>query len=74
MSRHQKHLSREVKTKVQCRARRHGRSAEGDAVKDEGAPRAPLGARLAARFARIGLTEDIPELRCQPALPADFST
>ncbi|HEV8239712.1 MAG TPA: hypothetical protein VGS57_10105 [Thermoanaerobaculia bacterium] len=27
---------------------------------------------LAARFARIGLAEDIPELRGQPARPADF--
>lgn len=36
------------------------------------ARRAPLGSRLAARFRRIGLTEEISELRGQPARPATF--
>ena len=44
------------------------------AVRDEGASRAPLGSRLAERFAAIGLTEDIPELRDQPPHPAGFET
>lgn len=43
-----------------------------NAVKDEGAARAPLGSRLAARFAGIGLTQDIPELRGEQARPADL--
>jgi plasmid stability protein len=72
-----RNLDDDVKAKLQRRARRHGCSTEEevrdilrDAVKKEDAPRPPLGSRLAARFARIGLTEDIPELRGQPARPA----
>jgi plasmid stability protein len=67
-----RHLDDDVKNKLQRRARRHGRSTEEEireilrnAVRDEGGgARAPLGSRLAARFARVGLAEDIPELRC----------
>jgi antitoxin FitA len=69
----------DVKAKLQHRARRHGRSTEEEvreilrnAVKDEGAPRAALGSRLAARFAGIGLQEDIPELRGQDVQPAEL--
>ena len=68
-----------VKAKLQRRARRHGRSTEEEvreilrnAVREEGVSRRPLGSRLAARFARIGLARDIPELRGQTARPADF--
>ncbi len=43
-----------------------------NAVRAENQPRAALGSRLAARFAGIGLTDDIPELRGHPARPADF--
>lgn len=43
-----------------------------NAVRAENQPRASLGSRLAARFAGIGLTDDIPELRGHPARPADF--
>jgi plasmid stability protein len=74
-------LDDDVKAKLQRRARRHGRSTEEevreilrDAVRREGSARAPLGSRLAARFAGIGLGEDIPELRGQPVCPADFET
>jgi len=66
-----RHLDDDVKNKLQRRARRHGRSTEEEireilrnAVRDEGGARAPLGSRRAARFARVGLAEDIPELRC----------
>jgi plasmid stability protein len=76
-----RHLDDDVKNKLQRRARRHGRSTEEEireilrnAVRDEGGARAPLGSRLAARFARLGLAEDIPELRDQPARPADFES
>ena len=69
-----------VKSRLQRRARRHGRSTEEEvrdilhnAVKEEGAAPTRLGSRLAARFARIGFTRDIPELRGQPARPADFT-
>ena len=57
-----RNLEDDVKTRLQRRARRHGRSTEAEvrdilrnAVKDENGTRAPLGTRLAARFARIGL-------------------
>ena len=63
-------LDDEVKAKLQQRAQRHGRSTEEEvreilrnAVRDEGVPQQPLGTRLAALFAGIGLSEDIPELR-----------
>lgn len=74
-------LDDDVKAKLQRRARLHGRSTEEEvreilrnAVRDEGGARAPLGSRLAARFARVGLREDIPELRGQPVQPADFES
>jgi plasmid stability protein len=74
-----RHLDDDVKAKLQVRARRHGHSTEEEvreilrnAVKDEGGPRAPLGSRIAARFAGQGLTEDIPELRGESPRPADF--
>jgi plasmid stability protein len=74
-----RHLDDDVKTKLQVRARRHGRSTEEEvreilrnAVKDEGVAQVPLGTRIAARFAGIGLTEDIPELRGEQARPADL--
>lgn len=76
-----RHLDDDVKAKLQSRARRHGRSTEEEvreilrnAVKDESGTRVPLGSRIAARFARVGLTHDIPELRDQPARPADFES
>ena len=76
-----RHLEDDVKTKLQRRARRHGRSAEEEvreilrnAVREESGARPPLGSRLAARFARVGLAQDIPELRGQPPRPADFES
>lgn len=76
-----RNLDDDVKARLQIRARRHGHSTEEEvreilrnAVRDEGGARAPLGSRLAARFAGLGLTEEIPELRGQPARPADFES
>lgn len=76
-----RHLEEDVKAKLQQRARRHGHSTEEEVreilrnvVKDEGSSQAPLGSRLATRFAGLGLTEDIPELRGEPARPADFES
>jgi plasmid stability protein len=72
-------LDDDVKAKLQLRARRHGRSTEeevreilANAVREEGSDRAALGSRLAARFAGMGLEEEIPELRGHLAQPADF--
>jgi plasmid stability protein len=68
-----------VKAKLQQRARRHGRSTEEevreilrDAVRTEPQQTEPLGQRLRALFGDIGLEEDIPEWRGQPAEPAKF--
>ncbi len=68
-----------MKAKLQRRARQHGRSTEEEvrdilrnAVRDEGQPPTKLGSRIAARFANVGLDEDIVELRGQPARPAQF--
>ena len=76
-----RNLDNDVKAKLQRRARRHGRSTEEDvsdilrnAVKGEGAAFPPLGTRLEARFAGVGLDEEIPELRGQTARPADFTS
>lgn len=72
-------LDEAVKLKLQRRARLHGRSTEEEvreilrtAVRDDGGVREPLGSRLAARFSRLGLQEEISELRGQPAHPAGF--
>ena len=76
-----RHLDDDVKLKIQQRARRHGHSTEEEvreilrnAVKSEGAARAPLGSRIASRFAGVGLTEDIPEFRGEEPRPADFES
>jgi plasmid stability protein len=74
-----RHLEDDVKLKIQRRALRHGRSTEEEvreilrnAVKEEGGVQAGIGSRLAARFAGLGLTQDIPELRGEEARPADL--
>jgi len=66
-----------VKIGLRRRAKINGRSMEAevreilrDAAMDEVGTRQPLGSRLAARFAGIGLARDIPELRGQKARPA----
>lgn len=72
-------LEEDVKTRLKRRAKRHGRSMEDEvrhilrkAVKEESRPLPGLGTRIAARFAKIGLTEDLPELRGQSPRPAKF--
>ncbi len=74
-------LDDDVKEKLQRRARRHGRSTEEEvreilrnAVRSEGGIPTPLGSRIAARFRKIGLSEELPELRGQPVFPADFES
>jgi hypothetical protein len=37
-----------------------------------GGPAPGLGSRIAARFRKIGLSTDLPELRGQPVRPAGF--
>jgi plasmid stability protein len=76
-----RNLEEDVKAGLRRRARRHGRSTEAEvrdilrnAVRNETAPREHLGSRLAARFARIGLTAQVEELRGHVAYPAAFET
>ncbi len=72
-------LEEEVKRRLQRRARRHGRSTEAEvreilraAVASDRDTPSPLGSRLAARFAGIGLERPIAELRGQAAQAASF--
>jgi antitoxin FitA len=74
-----RNLEDDVKAKLQQRARQHGRSTEEEvreipriAVQNEPQKTEPLGKRLRALFSDIGLEEDIPECRRQPAKPATF--
>lgn len=72
-------LEDDTKAKLQRLARQHGRSTEEEvreilrnAVRNVDAPPGRLGSRIASRFRGEGLTEDIPELRGQPVVPAQF--
>jgi plasmid stability protein len=74
-----RNLEDDVKARLKRRAERNGRSMEDEvrqilrnAVKGENRPAARLGSRIAARFRKIGLKRDLPELRGQPARQADF--
>lgn len=74
-----RHLEEEVKEKLRRRAKRHGRSMEDEVrhilraatMDDRGGVR-KLGSRIAARFGKIGLTDDLPELRGGRPRPIDF--
>jgi antitoxin FitA len=72
-------LEDDVKARLKRRAAQHGRSMEEevrhilrDAVKAQNQPLTRLGSRMAARFARAGLTTDLPELRGQLPRSAKF--
>lgn len=72
-------LEEDVKTRLKRRAERYGRSMEEEArhilrnaLKQANLPAPRLGSRIAARFAKLGLTADLPELRGQSARPADL--
>ena len=65
-------LEDDVKARLKRRAARHGHSMEEevrhilrDAVKGQNQGVASLGSRIAARFAKVGLTAELPELRGQ---------
>jgi len=73
-------LEDDVKERLKRRAARHGRSMEEevrhilrDAVKEQNQPVAKLGSRIAARFAKAGLTTELPELRGQRPRSVEFS-
>lgn len=76
-----RNIEETVKTKLQRRAKRHGRSMEEevreilrDATKDEGKSRKGLGTEIAELFRGIGLEagEELPELRGFTIEPPDF--
>ncbi len=74
-----RNLDDEVKARLRRRAARRGHSMEEEArdilrnaLRDEGDSIPGLGSRIAARFARLGLTEDLPELRGHVARPAEL--
>jgi plasmid stability protein len=77
-----RNLEQAVKTKLQRRAKRHGRSMEEevreilrDAAKEEGTQRKGLGTRIAAHFRKVGLRkgEEIPEFKGFTIEPPDFA-
>lgn len=74
-----RHLEDDVKARLKRRAERNGRSMEEEvrqilrnAVRGENRPAARLGSRIAARFRKIGLKSDLPELRGEPVRQVDF--
>ncbi len=75
-----RHLEEEVKVRLKRRAEPHGRSMEEEvrqilrnAARDERRPSAKLGSRIAARFGKVGLTVDLPELHGQAVHPVEFA-
>ncbi|MFM9968703.1 MAG: hypothetical protein ACKVQK_09930 [Burkholderiales bacterium] len=68
-----------VKTHLRKRVLRHGGSMEEDArqtldsvVKNRVKSKSGLGSRISARFAGIGLAEDLPEFRGAWVWPTNF--
>jgi plasmid stability protein len=68
-----------VKTRLQRRARRNGRSMEEEvreilrnAVNDAADPAGGLGSEIAARFAKTGFDLEVPELRGYTIKPPSF--
>jgi plasmid stability protein len=73
-------LEADLKARLKRRAAAHGHSMEEEirltlraAVKDQNQPVPDLGSRIAARFAKIGLAENLPELRGQQLQLRKFS-
>ena len=74
-----RHLEDDVKARLKRRAAHHGRSMEEEvrhilrnAVKEQNQRLLRLGSRIAARFAKAGLTTDLPELHGQLPRSAKF--
>lgn len=72
-------LEEDVKARLKRRAERHGRSMEEEvreilrnAAREETPSLARLGSRIAARFGKVGLKDDFPELRGHSPRPADL--
>lgn len=74
-----RNLEAAVKTRLQRRARRHGRSMEEEAreilrnaAHEEDPPARGLGSEIAALFAAHGLEAEIRELRGHTMVPPPF--
>jgi plasmid stability protein len=74
-----RNIEAEVKSRLQRRAKRHGRSMEEEArdilrnaAKEQDTPVGGLGTEIASLFSKIGLDEDIPELRGHEIKPTSF--
>lgn len=74
-----RNLEEEVKVVLKRRVARPGCSMEEEAwrilrnaLKEGPLPVPRLGSRIAARFNKAGLTEDLPEFSGQVVTPADF--
>ena len=74
-----RHLEEDVKARLKRRAEHHGRSMEEEvrhilrnAVKEQNRRVSRLGSRIAARFAKAGLTTNLPELHGQLPRSAEF--
>jgi antitoxin FitA len=68
-------MEEQVKARLKRRAERHRRSMEDEirhilrnAVRESGRPITSLGSRIAARFANVALSTDLPELHGQAPL------
>lgn len=75
-----RNLEEDIKTGLKRRADKHGNSMEEEvrqilrnAVKEESMPAPKLGSRIAARFKKTGLKEDLPEFYGQAVTSADFN-
>lgn len=76
-----RNIENTVKTRLQRRAKRHGRSMEEEvrdilrsAVSGEETPSGGLGTDISTLFIRIGLNSDIAELHGHAIVPADFES
>lgn len=74
-----RNLEKEVKVRLQRRARKHGRSMEEEAreilrsaVHRDDDPAGGLGSEISSLFARTGLDSEIPELRGHTVKPPGF--
>ena len=72
-----RNIETKVKSRLQRRARRHGRSMEEEArgilrnaARQEDVPAGGLGTEISCLFGKIGLDADIPELRGHGIEPA----
>lgn len=74
-----RNIEAEVKSRLQRRAKRHGRSMEEEvrdilrsAAKEEYAPVRGLGTQIASLFRKAGLDSDLPELLGHEINPPSF--